>query len=349
MRNLYCTADNIGTATGGGAVTYNELLALKAVSGEIVVMERKDIDPMQFHQPDNPFLEDYFALEQIRDKQFDLAHFYSGTFTQTIRWLKSQGTKVSYTVAAHDPKTSIEEFQRLGLEYPFHHISDDTLWNIYIEGVRLADIVIAPSTKSSDFLKSLGCRNAVVIPHGVDLPKRIKPVLDNFDVAYLGATGPDKGLIYLIQAWGMLNYPDSKLILAGSGTEALGPFIRQVTDKGIFVLLGRVPDVADVYNACSVYVQPSVIEGFGIEVLEAMAYGRPVVASQGAGAAELVEDSIGFTVPIRDPEAIATRIAWFKGNRSEIPEMGQRARSTARNYTWAKIQAIYAQIWRGLL
>jgi len=348
MKSLYCTADTIGTETGGGVVTKNELLALKGISDEVTVIEGKDIAPAKFHQPESPFLDDYFTLEQIKDKHFDLAHFYSGCFSHTIRWLKSRDVKVTYTVAAHDRKVSIEEFGRLGLEYPFHHIKDDDLWQIYSEGYRLADVVIAPSKKSAEFLKSEGCKKLVVIPHGVNLPKQVEPIPGRFDVAYLGAVGPDKSLIDLITAWAMLNYPDSTLILAGSGTETLEPFIRQVADKANFVLLGRVPNISEVYNACSVAVFPSVTEGFGIGILEAMAHGRPVIASEGAGASDLIDDSIGFVVPIRSPEAIAEKIDFFKKNPEKIPEMGQKARRKARNYTWGKIRERYAQLFTTL-
>ncbi len=350
MKSLYCTADTIGTETGGGVVTYNELLALKEISSEVTVIEGKDIAPAKFHQPESPFLDDHFTLEQIKDKHFDLAHFYSGCFSHTIRWLKSRDVKVSYTVAAHDRKVSIEEFGRLGLEYPFHHIKDNDLWQIYSEGYRLADIVIAPSRRSAQVLKSEGCQEVVVIPHGVNLPKKVEPIPERFDVGYLGAVGPDKGLIYLIQAWAMLNYSDSRLILAGSGTETLGPFIRQVADKANFVLLGRVASPSDLYNACSVYCQPSVTEGFGIGILEAMAHGRPVIASQGAGASDLVDDGVtGFVVPIRNPGAIAERINQLKALPSyELAEMGGKARRKARKFTWAKIRKRYAKLFTTL-
>lgn len=346
MRSLYCTADNISMATGGGAATVTELGALRSVSDVALVLSRDDIAPAKFHQPDSPFLQDYFALQQIQKHHFDLAHFYSGCFSQTIAYLKERGTKVSYMIAAHNPKLSIEEFQRLGMEYPFHHISDDGLWQIYTEGIRLVDVVLTQSHKSIPILKEIGAKNIKVIPGGIVWPKKVKPIPENFDVCYIGATGPDKGLLYLIQAWGMLNYSDSRLILAGWGTESLEPFIRQITDKGQFVLLGRVPDVADVYNACSVYVQPSVSEGFGLEIVEAMSYGRPVIASEGAGASELITDGVnGFVVPIRNPQAIAEKIDWLKNHKAEMIEMGQRARKKARNYTWSKIQLKYQKVF----
>ena len=349
MKSLYCTADTIGIETGGGVVTYNELLALKEISSEVTVIEGKDIAPAKFHQPESPFLEDYFTLEQIKDRHFDLAHFYSGCFSATIRWLKSKETKVTYTVAAHDRKVSIEEFGRLGLEYPFHIISDDDLFNIYIEGNKLADVVIAPSKRSAELLRSEGCQNVVVIRHGTELPKQVEPIPERFDCGYLGAVGPDKSLIDLIRAWALLSYSDSRLILAGSGTETLEPFIRQTANSASFILLGRITSPSDLYNACSVYIQPSVTEAFGIEVLEAMAHGRPVIVSQGAGASDLVEDGVtGFVVPIRSPEAIAEKIDFFKKNPEKIPEIGQKARRKVRNYTWDKIRQRYAQLFSSL-
>lgn len=349
MKSVYITADSIGIETGGGVVTHNELEALRSVSEVELVLSQDNIAPSRFHQPDSPFLYDYFALEQIKNKHFDLAHFYSGCFSQTIRYLKEKGTKATYTIAAHDRALSIDEFHRLGMEYPFHHVTDDRVWNIYTEGGRLADIVIAPSKLSAQILKSNGCKRVVTIPHGVNLPKQVKPIPERFDVGYLGAVGPDKSLIDLIQAWAILNYSDSTLILAGSGTETLEPFIRQVADKANFVLLGRVPSPADLYNACSVYVQPSVTEGFGLGILEAIAHGRPVIASEGAGASDLIDDSIGFVVPIRSPEVIADRINVLKSMPlSDLMEMGQRARQKAGNYTWGKIRKRYAQLFTTL-
>jgi len=350
MISLYCTGDSIGTETGGGIVTKNELEALKSVSEVGLVLERDSIIPSRFQQPDSPFLYDYFALEQIWDRHFDIAHFYSGTFTFTVKHLKEKGTKVSYTGAAHDREASIAEFLKLVGNYPWAHIRDDNLWRIFVEGYRLADVVIGPSIKSAELLRSYGCQNAVVIPHGTNLPKNVEPIPDRFDVGYLGAIGPDKGVLYLLQSWAMLNYSDSRLILAGSDTGTLEPLIREIAGEGQFVLLGRVASPSDLYNACSVYCQPSVTEGFGIEVLEAMAHGRPVVVSEGAGASDLVEDGVtGFIVPIRSPEAIAEKINQLKGLPSyELAEMGQKARNKAENYTWEKIRKRYAQLFSTL-
>jgi len=350
LKALFCTADSVTAGTGGGNVCLNELQALREFVngvGSVVVIEGKDINPANYRQPDSPFLYDFFALQLVKGQHFDLAHFYSGTFTQTISWLKSRGTKVTYTCPAHDRKVSVEEFQRLGLEYPFHHIKDDDLWNIYSEGHRLADVVITPSNMSARVMKDEGCKNVVMIPHGCDLPNRVKSVPKDFTASYVGQIGPDKGVIYLILAWGMLGYDDAKLILAGQGTEILEPTIRSLVDAGGFQLMGYVQNPGEVYDTSSVYIQPSVEESFGIPILEAMAHGRPVIASEGAGASELV-DGGGFVVPRRDPKAIADKVSYLKNNPNLVGEMGRNAREKAKNYTWAKIRRQYGRVWASL-
>jgi glycosyltransferase involved in cell wall biosynthesis len=254
-------------------------------------------------------------------------------------------------VPAHDRKLTVEEFGRLGLEYPFLHISDDKLWQIYSEGYRLADVVLTQSHRSARLLREYGCQNVEVVPGGIIWPTNIKPITaEKFTVGYLGAIGPDKGLLYLIQAWGITNYPDATLVFAGSGSEMLEPFIRRNSNVGKFTLLGRIPDVSDFYNSISVYVQPSVTEGFALEIPEAMAHGRPVIAADGAGAADLIENGVnGFVVPIRNPNAIAEKIDFFKKNPSELVAMGLKAQETAKEYTWERAREKYRRIYQGLL
>jgi len=347
MRSLYCTADLIGTPSGGGAVTANELEALGAISDEVVALSAAQINPGLFGQPDSPFASDYFALLSIQGQRFDLAHLYSGTFSATVRYLKEKGTKVSYCVPAHDRRTTVEEFERLGLEYPWAHIKVDSLWRIFSQGYREADVVIAPSIASARFLEAEGCENVDVIHHGCNLPERVAPLPAAFTAGYLGQAGPDKGLVYLIGAWETLNYPDNILVLAGPGTEGLAPFIQQKVGGGQFKLAGFVQDKSAFFNSISVFIQPSVVESFGICVLEAMAHQRPVVVSEGAGVSELVGDA-GFVVPIRDRKAIAEKIDWLKRHPAQAAEMGRRGRKIAEKYTWQKIQKQYQGLWKNI-
>ncbi|MDP2953214.1 MAG: glycosyltransferase family 4 protein, partial [Chloroflexota bacterium] len=198
------------------------------------------------------------------------------------------------------------------------------------------------------FLRAEGCGQVKVVPHGCTLPEKVAPFPQQFTPAYLGQVGPDKGLIFLLQAWSGLSYANATLVLAGPGTEALGPWIQSVAGRGKFHLKGWVKEAREVYDGCSVYVQPSVCESFGIEVLEALAHGRPVIVSQGAGASELVEEGItGFVVPTRDPSALAEKIDWCRRNPDRLAEMGARGREKAAGYTWERVRAMYKEAWRG--
>lgn len=351
---LYITPDNIGLQSGGGIVTRNELEALKSLGEDVIVIEGKDINPINYNIPDTPFLQDYLTLEklyQIDLSKIKIAHFYAGPFTQTIRYLKARGIKTTLTMASHNREESIKEFQNLGLDYPFNHVKDEKLWKIYNGAVHDADIVICPSKLSKDFLIKEGVKEEKIeiIPHGVNIPDKVEPIPSQFNIGYLGQTGPDKGLRYLIQAWSELGYKDSTLIFAGRGTESLGSFINKYATNGRFHLMGYVKDIADFYNNISVYVQPSTTEAWGIEVIEAMSHGRPVIVSNGAGAEDAVTEGVdGFIVDKRDIKDLVDKIDWFKNHPKELIEMGENAREKSKQYSWDKIRQQYTDLWKEL-
>lgn len=351
MTALYITSDQVGIISGGGIVTQKESEFL-AQSFAVKVLDRSIIDPTNRAAAD-PFLFDELAdalIEKLlASERCELAHFYAGTFSKTVRRLRGAGVKVSYTAAAHDRKHSIEEFGLLGFDYPFAHIKDDTLWARYVDGYKQADLVICPSTLSAEVMRGYGCKNVVVIPHGVVFPSEVRPLPKGFRVGYFGQLGPDKGLVYLLRAWKSLRYPQARLIIGGRGSEDALHAIRAY-GGGNIQIMGFVESVSDFYNECSIYVQPSVSEGFGIEILEAMAHGRPVIGSVGAGGVDVIDEGVdGFRVPIRSPEAIADRIEWCKSNPGPLGNMAERAQRKARGYGWDSIQPRYAKAWRQLL
>lgn len=367
--NLYISSD-LGTPLSGNNVSIHELEALKSLGDDVIQIGRDQINPTSFGLPDNPFLQDYLtinlvsqmdlvskmkALSQTRldGKRNHIAHLYAGPFTNTIRYLKALGIKVVLTIDAHDRMESMKEFENLGYEYPYVHVKDDNLWKIYNGAVREADIVICPSKISAHFLKSEGVEeNRIrIIPHGIDIPTdcKIGGMPDKFNVGYLGNVGPDKGLRYLIEAWSKLNYKDSSLLFGGTYSQELVPFVNKYAAEGNFHLIGWVENKEDFFNKISVYVQPSVTEAFGIEILEAMSYGIPVIASEGAGASEIVKRyNCGFVVPKRDLSAIADKIDSLKNNPHERIHMGKNGRKAVEKYSWNKIMEEYVNVFSSL-
>jgi len=354
--SLFATTSGVGAGSGGGIVSYNIVKALKECSdlklilcnGTSDLARSININPSSWGLVDNPFLYDYLASQLV--VKVDLAHFRGDPFGVTVDKLRklNKDVKIVVDVPAHNLEVSVEEFYRLGLEYPFKHMIDRKLWKIYIKHVIDADVIITPSTLSKEYItnsdKFVGFKGEIkVIPHGCDLPERVVYINEDA-VGYMGALGPDKGFIYLLHA---IKNLDVKLFIAGSQSSYIRVNDPDV-DKKIF-RLGYVKDVSEFYNNINVYVQPSVTEGFGIEVLEAMSYGRPVIVTQGTGAKDLVEDGKnGFIVPIRDSKAIAEKIQYFIDNPSEIIRMGHNARLTAEKYTWDVIREKYIDVYREL-
>jgi len=349
IRALYITGDVVGAPGGAGAVTKNELQVLTERYGadQVSVLQLADVRPQQYAALDIPFLWDYFALTHLATlahKPLEHAHFYSGCYSETVRVLKARGVKVTYTSPHHDRAASLAE---RGAAYYLPHIDDSALWAQHVEGLKLADLVIAPSTHSRDSLLREGVERITIIPHGIEhFPEEVAPFPQEFTVGYLGGLGPDKGLRYLVEAWGKLDLKDARLLIGGAGSEQLEDFIRRHADGGRFNLVGWAANASDFYNGVSCYVQPSVAEGFGCEVPEAMAHGRPVIASKGAGASDCVTESAGYVVKAASADALAEALGrCYKTDTAQLQAMGLRARERAREYTWDRVRARYRQVF----
>lgn len=275
MSFLYLSADQIGAASGGGRVTQEESTALFDLATEqgttCTILGRQELTHgIEAYGPE-PWCWDKNALETIDFREdIQLAHFYAGTFSTSIQTLKRR-TKIAYTAAAHDVSVSCAEHQKLGIPFNYPHLTDGALWNRYVTGYRQADVVICPSQHSAECMWRYGCERIEVIPHGCDLVENIVSPPKRFVLGYLGAVGPDKGLIYLLRAWQKLNYQDDSLLLLAGG-QSDSSFIHSLIEAVFNLrqpdpypprdphirLLGWVKNVSDFYNNISLYVQPSV-------------------------------------------------------------------------------------------
>lgn len=348
MNLLYLTADRIGATTGGGLVTAHELTALKTL-GPCQVISRDELGQQQ-----DPWGWDEEAFKK-RDWFINppkLCHVYSGTFSKTIATLKQNGCKVVVTIAAHDREVSKREHEALGMEFPYLHLVREDLWQRYIAGYAAADVIVCPSSVAANTVRKYGPefekKRIEVIPHGCTLPKTVAPLPNRFVCGYLGAAGADKGLRYLFEAWKKLDYKDATLLIAGR--DSLSPFMTHllsVYGGGNVHLGGWQENVSDFYNRISVFVCPSATEGFNIEVLEAMAHGRPVICSLGAGASDLVPFLGNLCRPCT-AEGIMSQIEWIR-EELKSGEVAEDYRVVAEQSTWDRVRSQYIQLWKELL
>jgi glycosyltransferase involved in cell wall biosynthesis len=192
---------------------------------------------------------------------------------------------------------------------------------------RLADCVTAVAAAVRDHVHAVeGCplEKIVMIPNGIDLPDPVAspaaqrpPILAS--TAHDTVVGTITRLVWkrgheeLLQAASIIRQsePSAKLVVVGDGPlrASLEAQARELGLNGGVRFLGAVPNAASLLPHFDVFVLSSVLEGMSNALLEAMAAGRPVVATRVGGNTELVVDGeTGFLVPPKDPAAMASAV-----------------------------------------
>jgi glycosyltransferase involved in cell wall biosynthesis len=156
-------------------------------------------------------------------------------------------------------------------------------------------------------------------------------------VLFVGQLTQRKGIAYLFDALQDLDPTQYKLTLVGPVIGS-GRWLNRFEGRYQHVLGMRRIDMPDVYRDHDVLVLPSLVEGSALVVGEAMASGLPVVVTPNAGS-DAVRDGIdGFIVPVRNPEAIASRLELLHNDGSRLAAMGVAARRRAEEFTWSSFQ-----------
>jgi glycosyltransferase involved in cell wall biosynthesis len=192
--------------------------------------------------------------------------------------------------------------------------------------LRHARLVIAASSALADAARDLGAERVRVIPSGVELPAAVGEEAEPPEVLYAGRLSPEKGVLELVEAARGL-----KLVVAGDGP------LRDRVPGG----QGFVPneELQALYARAAVVACPSRREGFGVACLEAMAHGRPVVATSVGGLRDLVVDgATGLVVPPRDPQALRAALDRLLGDRELRRRLGAEGRKRAQErFSWPAV------------
>ncbi len=183
-----------------------------------------------------------------------------------------------------------------------------------------------------------------VVPYGIDL-KKFHPADEagrstegTLKLLFVGRINQRKGIKYLLQALEMLPGADLELTVCGRVLDGLDLFqaagsrvrIRPSVSAG---------ELVAAYQGADLFVLPSIAEGFGQVLLEALACGLPVLATTHTAAPDLLtEGEQGFIVEPRRPGPLADRIAWALCHREELRAMRGAARSRAEQFPWARFQ-----------
>lgn len=187
-----------------------------------------------------------------------------------------------------------------------------------------ADLITVPSefVRKSFIAQGVSPNKVRIIPYGVRL-ERFKPIskpkTEEFRILFVGRVGFRKGFLDLLKAFNSFEYREKCLIVIGSVSSKIRPFLNRYSTKNI-KFLGNVPNekLPRYFSESHVFVLPSIEEGFGMVLGEALACGCPVIATENTGASDLFSNGKeGFIVPIRQPQIIAEKLQLL----SDCPEL----------------------------
>ncbi len=207
-----------------------------------------------------------------------------------------------------------EEEKMLGYDYEW---LNSRLKEKILKEYELAGLIIVPSKLTYQTFLERGISEVKLkyIPQEIDrgyYKRREDKKDDIFRVLYVGRIAPQKGIHYLVKAFQELNLPGSELILfGGPATRKAGEWVDSLVKGWANIKIDH-GDPRPAYEQASLLVHPSLQDNTAVTVLEALAYGLPVVVTDNTGAKELIEEGEnGFIIPIRDVEAIKEKIKYY--------------------------------------
>jgi len=269
-------------------------------------------------------------LNRIGERErFDVVHFLDVRFAWRYRGECLATVFESFRQRLHAKGGLPYSHNRANFvwRYAYFALVDRTLQRWALARPRM--LIAASESTRAEFIGhySVAPERIAVVPLGIDtehyrprdsgaLRKRLG--LENKRVIlYVGFSTPRKGVEYLARALAALE-PDSSLLLVGKWEPGYrDKFLHELPPalRGRVLTVGYVPDeeLPNYYSLADVFVFPSLLEGFGLPPIEAMACGAPVIAARTSSLPEVIGDA-GILVPVMDAEALASALKRVLGD-----------------------------------
>jgi len=300
------------------------------------------------------------------DRQFSLAAAARARRTRSNLYLYSPYAWEAFTSHyTHEPRKILFQFhphpaleRRILVEdrakYPFvQQTFDEEAGEFLNEEMRrrsrdcwgYADRVICASAFTKESLVEVGARRELceIIPYGIDMPHYAadEPAPETFKALFVGNGSQRKGLHHLLIAWRQASLPqNSQLTLV----------CRQI-DPGIEALIRKIANVhlihgasgfelTSLYKKSSLFVMPSLVEGFGFVYLEALAQGCPVLGTPNTGLPDLgTEADAIWQVQSGQIDQLGARLEFLARCLPGDSKVRARAQACAARWTWPKFRA----------
>ncbi|MGQ9465214.1 MAG: glycosyltransferase family 4 protein [bacterium] len=270
----------------------------------------------------------------LEAEKFDIIHLH-GTLAPTLPYLAIKYSNAKNFITFHS-----------AYEESFGYV----LWEPVLEQYfRRIDGMIAVSTVARDcILRYFPIGEYRIIPNGIDT-ERFHPDVPEVDalkkyspkILFVGRFEPRKGLKYILMAFPKIvkEFPEAKLIIVGEGF--LEHYYRRYIENHIkanVIFVGYVSpeELPHYYASCDIYCSPATgAESFGIVLLEAMATGKPIVASDIPGYRTILSDGVeGLFFEPGNSDALAEKIIYLLKHPELRKQFGKMGREKAVKYDW---------------
>jgi glycosyltransferase involved in cell wall biosynthesis len=295
----------------------------------------------------------FFAKKLIRKNKYDLSHSFFTVPCGFVSYLLKKKYKIPYVVSLRG--SDVPGYSdRFVLLYKFIKPLTRLIW-------KKSFAVIANSKGLKELaLKTNPKQEIGVIYNGIDVNqfvklesyKVIKSEGQKFKLLCVTRITPRKGVRYLIEAIKKLSEKSDNVSLQiiGDGDEKaeLEKLVEELGIKNKVEFTGLIPHekLPPYFGSADVFVLPSLNEGMSNSMLEALATGLPLIATDTGGTRELLEDNVnGFIIKMKDSQDIADKIDILMKNEDLRKRMDEESQKKAEGMSWEKVAGDYTDIY----
>jgi alpha-maltose-1-phosphate synthase len=277
--------------------------------------------------------QDYSCKKFINDA--DVFLFYNGSGLHTSKQAKKNNllniVEVVNSHLTYQENLLEEECRSINLSW-YPSLKAERLRRL--KEYEEADYILLPSefVRRSFLLQGFAPEKLLKVPYGFKTYQQKENELsldkndNSFTVLYVGSISVRKGVRYLINAFKQLKHPQKKLFLVGPNANDGALKGLSLDDDIVCTGVLKGEDLDRIYKSADVFCLPSIEDGFGLVLGEALSYGLPIITTCNTGADEIItEGKEGFVVPIRNSQAILEKLQLLAGS----PELFSEIRSNS--------------------
>lgn len=216
-----------------------------------------------------------------------------------------------------------------------------------------SDLIIAVSAFTAAQVRDLlnvPADRIRVVHHGVHHPQAVSTTPREKMILFTGSLQHRKNVLPLIQAFERATLPDWKLVLAGSTGFGAAEILERARQNQRITIAGYVSDqdLEDLYSRAALFAFPSLDEGFGMPVLDAMARGIPVLTSNKSALPEVAGDAALLIDPL-SVDSIGEGLKTLMENQSLRAELSKKGLEHSKRFSWEKAVRETWQVYQELL